>query len=119
MHQLGSISLILKSVVKESIAHANHALLGTSIDVVSQLLEPHPIIGIFGLSDAIFEELVDDIDVVNDVQNESFYLNEKKVVSTMFESCIALKLPCKVSFVVLELALLDGILRVFAEVDHF
>lgn len=54
MHKLRSVALVLKSVIKEGVAHANHALLGAAIKLVSELFEPHPVIGVARLSDLVF-----------------------------------------------------------------
>ena len=69
MNQLGRISLVFKRVVKEGVAHAHHALLCAWVYVVPQLLEPHPVVWLTRLDNAINEQLVNNIDVVDNVQD--------------------------------------------------
>lgn len=69
MHQLRCISLVFKCVVKEGVAHSHHALFFPWIDVVPQLLEPHPVVWLTRLDNAISEQLVYNIDVVDDVKD--------------------------------------------------
>ena len=82
MDQFWSISLVLERVVKERIAQTNHALPIVLVDVVFELLVPHPVSGLPGL---IFDELFNDINVMNDIKDERLDLAEKKVVSFVIE----------------------------------
>ena len=69
MNKFGCVTLILESVIKEGIAHANQALLSL-IKLVPELLEPHPIIWVASLCDIVSQQLVHNIDIVDDVQDE-------------------------------------------------
>ena len=69
MNEFGCIALILEGVIEEGIAHANQAFLSL-IDLIPELLEPHPVIRVASLRDIVSQELVHDIDVVDNVQDE-------------------------------------------------
>ena len=54
MDQLWSIPLVLMSIIKECIAHAYLASLTSfNINVVLDLLPPHPVVDVLGLEDGI------------------------------------------------------------------
>ena len=55
MHEFRCVSLVFECVVKECIAHANHALLGSSLNLVLELLEPHPVVRVARLRDVVFQ----------------------------------------------------------------
>lgn len=118
MHELGGVALVFESVIEEGVTHANHALLAT-IELVSELFEPHPVVGVASLRDLVLQELIHHIDVVDDVQDEGLHLDEQQVVTPMLKLSIALELSLKVTLVVLKFALLDCLNTVSAKVEHF
>ena len=69
MYKFRSIALILISIVKESIAHADLANLVFGINMVLQLFEPHPVIRVLSAHDVILSQLFDHINIMNDIQN--------------------------------------------------
>lgn len=77
MHQLGCVSLVLKRVIEESITHAHHALLVAPFKVIPELLEPHPVVWLARLRDLVLQKLVNHVDVVDDVKDEGFHLDEE------------------------------------------
>lgn len=77
MDKLGCITLILKGIIEESVAHTNLALLPLfHINEVLKLLEPHPVIDIHSLQDRVLQKLLNNVNVVNNVENEGFHLLE-------------------------------------------
>ncbi len=101
MHKFGSIALILKSVVEESITHANLALVTLSgINVVFKLLEPLPVINVLTLHNGILSELLNNINVVNDIKDKGFNLGEQKEITLIVKGSIALQLSLQVLLVV-------------------
>jgi hypothetical protein len=118
MDEFGCIALILESVVEESVAHADQTLLRSLVNSIPELLEPHPVVRVASLSDAVLKQLVNNVDVVNDVQNERLHLDKDEVVAAVVEGRVAFKLSLQVTLVVLQLALFDGLDAVSAEVDH-
>jgi hypothetical protein len=70
MHEFWGVALVLKGVVEEGVTHTNFALLSLlNINVILELLKPHPIVDILRLNDTIFSELLDNIDIVDYVKN--------------------------------------------------
>jgi hypothetical protein len=88
------------------------------VDVVPQLLVPHPVVGLASLDDLVSEQLVNNIDVVDDIKDQRLNLHKQKVIATVFKGCVTFELPLEVSLVVLELALFNGIDAVGTEVHH-
>jgi hypothetical protein len=71
VHKLWRIALILKGIIEKGIAHADLGHLRSLVDVIFELLIPHPIIGILTGHDAlILCQLINNIDIVKDVENE-------------------------------------------------
>jgi hypothetical protein len=74
VHELGSVALILECVIEEGITHSYFALLTClNIDVVLELLEPHPIVDVHRLHDRVFDKLINYIHAVDDVKNERLH----------------------------------------------
>ncbi len=56
---------------------------------------------------------------MNDVQDQSLDFDEYEIITTMFELGIAFKLTLQVTFVVLQLSLLDSICTISSKSEHF
>jgi len=70
VYEFGSVTLILKGVVKECVTHSYLALLTLlDIDIVFQLLEPHPIIDIHALHDWILKQMIYNFDIVDNIKD--------------------------------------------------
>ena len=78
VHKFGSVSLIFECVVEEGIAHSNLTLICLlNVNVIFKLFEPHPIIHVLGLNNAVLRQKVNDLNVVNNVQNQRLYFWEQ------------------------------------------
>lgn len=85
MHKFRCVALVLKSVVKERITHAHKTPLISAIELVSELLVPHPVIRLAGLHDLVFQQLVNNVDVVNNVQDQGLHLDKDQIIATVVE----------------------------------
>lgn len=119
MDQLLGISLVFERVIKESICHAYQSLTTSPINGVSQLLEPHPIIGILSLRDLVIHQSVHNFNVVDDVQNKRFQFREKQHVSLVIETCIRFELLLKITLIIGQFALFNRVYAIVREFDHF
>jgi len=118
MNKLGSVTLVLECVVKEGVTHANKALLCASIELVSELLEPHPVVGVARLGYLIPQQLVYHVNVVDYIQNQGLHLDKQQVIASMLKLSIALQLSLQITLVVLELTLLDSLDSIPTKVEH-
>ena len=118
MHKLGCVALVLEGVVEEGVAHADETLLAAGVELIAQLLVPHPVVGVARGCDLVAQELVHHVDVVDDVEDQRLHLREEQVLATVVEACVALELPLQVTLVVLQLARFDSGDSVAAKVDH-
>ena len=120
MDKLSGITLILISIIEKGIAHAYFCLSGAWVDEVFQLFVPDPVVGILACEDGLITcQLVNHVNVVNYVQDESLGFGEKKSISFVIERCVVCELPLQILLVVRKFALLHGLSAGLREVDHF
>lgn len=88
MDKLRSISLILIGIVKECIAHTNLWSIFFDVHEILKLLEPHPIIRILRVNNLILQKLIHNINVMNNVKDQSFHFREKKNITFVVKTCV-------------------------------
>jgi hypothetical protein len=68
MDQLRCISLVLKSIIEESVCHTNLGLLSASLNGVLELFMPHPVAWVLACHDyLVTDQLVNHVNIVDDV----------------------------------------------------
>jgi hypothetical protein len=72
-----------------------------------------------GHDTCVFDQLIDNVDIVDDIKDESLNFGEEKDISLVVKRSVTIKLFLKILLVVCKFSLLDGLCTTIRERDHF